>query len=99
MKLVKYIWRHEGQVMPILAVVQFGKQIECAGVHNGWYVVVNVPFFSKVIDDYVDVNTLIHESKRCFFRFGIFVRKPRGRRHYAMHINHVWYPTEALRGM
>jgi hypothetical protein len=98
MKLIKPMPRYEGQVFTTVAILQFGKQIESTGAHNGWYAVVNMPFIATVISDYVDPYTWIHASKRCFFRFGVFIRKPRSHRKYKINLTRNWCPTEFIQG-
>lgn len=56
------VW--EGQIHREDAVVVFGRLIE----HKGWYILFNLNFIQKDVDNYIDRESWEKRAARCYYR-------------------------------
>jgi hypothetical protein len=96
MKLFKYEPQYEGQCSVSDAIICFGKKIEGDGLHNGWYIILNLPFVKKHIPNYLDPRTFTYHPEDCFRRYAAACRRLNGNGKYIFYHTHMWAPVELL---
>ena len=96
MKLLKCSNHTEGQVYTLSAFIQVGKRYDYTGERNGWYGILNLPFITKVNNNYLDPNTHVAVPTVCLLQVGIFSRKPRNTRKSKINYSYHWCPIHLL---
>lgn len=76
----------EGQIYREDAVVVFGRLIEL----NGWYILFNLKFIQKDVDNYIDRETWEKRAARCYYRTRFKLRRIAINRRWIFNRDSAW---------
>lgn len=71
MKLIARDDGYEGQIYRDDAFVVFGRLIG----FRGWYVLLNLRFIQKDVNDYIDSQTWNRRTAHCYYRMRFYIRR------------------------
>lgn len=100
MKLFAIEPKYEGHETSFTAMLVIGRKYDSKAngeyVRNGWHIVINLPFVTKVISNFLDPNTFEYREAKCFWRLGAMCRRIRGNEKYSIIYSKVWCPVEHI---